>query len=168
MLLTHPVCKSSGRHKPQVQHYNKFEKKQQATGIETWDACQNSKHPSVSPPNIHSHACLPLGYGLLQQFQPQSFGTLRLFRGAPALHRLLIGIGLAQVRKAKGIRLYRCVRRRVLAIDLIQLQCSTWILEIVEHKFAIRMGRQCLKSKSYWPYGRLGNLARVYGRPPIF
>jgi len=62
---------------------------------------------------------LPLGDGLLQQFQPQSFGTLRLFRSAPALHRLLIGISLAQVRKAKGIRLYRSGRRRVLmAIDL--------------------------------------------------
>lgn len=64
---------------------------------------------------------LPLGDGLLQQFQPQSFGTLRLFRSAPALHRLLIGISLAQVRKAKGIRLYRSGRRRVLmAIDFVQ------------------------------------------------
>ena len=95
----------------------------QQTLIETWDACQNSKYhihlqflPTSTPMPY-----LPLGDGLLQQFQPQSFGTLRLFRSAPALHRLLIGISLAQVRKAKGIRLYRSGRRRVLmAIDLVQ------------------------------------------------
>ena len=83
---------------------------------------------------------LPLGDGLLQQFQPQSFGTLRLFRSAPALHRLLIGISLAQVRKAKGIRLHRSGRRRVLmAIDL--------------YSSTLENGRQGLKSNSYGPYG---------------